>query len=105
MKASLLPADLKSEIEQLSKETKGKGQVPKTQAGQERNVINDKLFIQNFSEQANRLKFAAEQFIEISKTDLKIFLPKNETSGRLIEIGDETNSISTKLTTWKKVKG
>ena len=103
MKASLLPADLKSEIGQLPKEVKSKGQQSKSLAIQERNFINDKLLVQKFSEQASRLKSASEQFIEISKTDLKICLPKNETPCRLMEIGDEINSINTKITTWKQV--
>jgi len=102
MKATLLSADVQSEIKQIQK-TKGRDQFTKNQIVLSRNLQNDKLLIPNFTEQANRLKAAADQFNHIFDSDLKVCLPKNGTSAPLLEFGDEINNIRTKFTAWKKV--
>ena len=102
MKASLLSADVQSEIKQIHK-VKGRNQFTKNHIVLGRYQQNEKLLCPNFTEQANRLKAAADQFNDVFKSDLKICLPKNGTSVTLLEFGDEINTIRTKFTTWKKV--
>lgn len=102
MKASLLSADVESEIKQMPKERSEKW-CTKKQSTPGRNLQNDKLLIHNFLEQANRLNSAADQFSDIFKADLNVCLPKNKTSDPVIEFGDEISVLSTKLTAWKQV--
>lgn len=101
MKASLLSADVESEIKQMPKERSEKW-CTKKQSTPGRNLQNDKLLIHNFLEQANRLNSAADQFSDIFKADLNVCLPKNKTSDPVIEFGDEISVLSTKLTAWKQ---
>jgi hypothetical protein len=102
MKASLLSADVQSEIKQIHK-VKGRNQFTKNHIVLGRYQQNEKLLCPNFIEQANRLKAAADQFNDVFKSDLKICLPKKGTSVTLLEFGDEINTIRTKFATWKKV--
>lgn len=102
MKASLLSADVQSEIKQIH-QMKGRNQFTKKQIVLGRHLQNDKLLTPNFTEQANRLKAAAEQFNDVFQSDLKVCLPKHGTSVPLLEFGDEINNIRTKFTAWKKV--
>ena len=102
MKASLLSADVQSEIKQVHK-MKGRNHFTKKQIVLGNNLENDTLLISNITEQAKRLKTAADQFNNIFESDLKICLPKNEAPVPLIEFGDEINNIRAKFTIWKKV--
>jgi hypothetical protein len=61
------------------------------------------LLIPNFTEQANRLKAAADQFNDIFNSDFKICLPKSGSFAPLLEFGEDINNIRTKVTAWKKV--
>lgn len=102
MKPCLLPADVKSEIEQFAKEDKRQDS-ERNYSALGRNPLNDKLFVQNLSEQASKLKSASDKFVEVFKSELKVCLPKRETSIELLEVGDEINLITTRITNWKKV--
>jgi hypothetical protein len=102
MKATLLSADVQSEIKQIH-ETKGRDQFTKKQIVLRRNLQNDNLLIPNFTEQANRLKAAADQFNDIFNSDFKICLPKSGSFAPLLEFGEDINNIRTKVTAWKKV--
>lgn len=102
MKASLLSADVQSEIKQIPKE-RFEDRRTKKQTALTRNLQNDKLFIQNFLEQTKRLNAAADQFSDVFKADLTVCLPKNKTSDPVIEFGNEISTLATKLTAWKKV--
>lgn len=102
MNASLLPADLQSEMEKISNEKNHVTQI-KSYNVLARNSLNDQLLVQNFSEQANKLKLAADKFVDVFKSDLKICLPKRDNSSRLINIDDELNSITKKMPPWKNV--
>ncbi|KAI9551449.1 hypothetical protein GHT06_021782 [Daphnia sinensis] len=101
MKASLLSADVQSEIKQMPKE-RSEEWCTKKQSAPGRNLQNDKLLIHNFLEQANRLNLAADQFSDVFKADLNVCLPKSKTSDPVIEFGDEISVLSTKLAAWKK---
>jgi hypothetical protein len=102
MKATLLSADVQSEIKQIH-EMKGRDQLTKKQIVLRKNLQNDNLLIPNFTKQAKRLKTAADQFNDIFNSDLKIYLPKSGSSAPLLEFGEEINNIRTKVTAWKKV--
>lgn len=103
MKASLLPADLQSEIEHVLKIKPTTQFSSKENAPVRRNVLNDQLLLQNFSEQAARLNSCVDQFVSIFKSDLEVNLPKLESSYSLLEAGPEIDSISTKCIGYKKV--
>ena len=102
MKPALLPADLKSEIQQFTKEKKENKH--ETVINYDLGRLNDKLFVQNISDQANRLKSASDELIEVFKSEFRVCFPKQETSHKLLDIGDEINSITNKMSTYKKVK-
>ncbi|XP_057379276.1 uncharacterized protein LOC130701319 [Daphnia carinata] len=101
MKASLLSADVQSEIKQMPKERSEEWCTYK-QTAPGRNLQNDKLLIHNFLEQANRLNSAADQFNDVFKADLNVCLPKSKSTDPVMEFGDEISVLSTKLTAWKQ---
>lgn len=102
--ATLLPADVRSEISQKNKQRQ---QNLSSSAVQTVPVVApvlfDEAFANSITEEAQQLKRVSDEFLSVCKSHLKTDHSKKDNLGSLVDLGQSIGLIHGRISSWKKV--
>jgi len=101
MNATLLPSDMKSEVERFAK--KGNVNLEENTIQPTTPLLFDEARTQDLAEQAARLKISSEKFVSMYNTDIKMCLPTKKSTEKVLTLGDGPVIITEKCSQLKKV--
>lgn len=101
--ATLLPADVRSEISQKNKQRQ---QNLSSSAVQTVPVVApvlfDEAFANSITEEAQQLKRVSDEFLSVCKSHLKTDHSKKDNLGSLVDLGQSIGLIHGRISSWKK---